>query len=89
MPRKPAAPSISPSSSATETQTRTVRCPACGGPSLYSPTNRWRPFCGERCKLQDLGDWASERFHVEAREPDGADEADLAIGNGNPKPRVH
>ena len=23
----------------------------------------WRPFCSERCKLIDLGDWAAER-HV-------------------------
>ena len=34
---------------------RHVRCPRCGGDSLYAPTNRWRPFCSERCKLHDLG----------------------------------
>lgn len=49
---------------------RTVRCPACGGPSLYAPENRFRPFCSERCKRRDLGDWASERFRLEAGEPD-------------------
>jgi endogenous inhibitor of DNA gyrase (YacG/DUF329 family) len=49
---------------------RTVRCPACGGPSLYTPENRFRPFCSERCKLHDLGAWANERFRVEAAEPD-------------------
>ena len=33
----------------------------------------WRPFCSERCRLIDLGDWAAERYRVpEApREPDG------------------
>jgi endogenous inhibitor of DNA gyrase (YacG/DUF329 family) len=45
---------------------RTVRCPACGGPSLYAPENHFRPFCCERCKLHDLGAWASESFRIEA-----------------------
>lgn len=53
--------------------TRTVRCPACGGPSLFAPENRFRPFCSERCKLHDLGAWASESFRVEVQESDGAD----------------
>ncbi|MDQ7743429.1 DNA gyrase inhibitor YacG [Hydrogenophaga pseudoflava] len=43
---------------------RQVTCPTCGGPSLYAPANRYRPFCGERCKQMDLGAWASERFAV-------------------------
>lgn len=47
---------------------RTVRCPTCGGPSLYAPENRWRPFCSKRCKTNDLGDWASERFRVPSEE---------------------
>lgn len=45
---------------------RTVRCPSCGGPSPYEPENRYRPFCSARCKLHDLGDWASERFRLDA-----------------------
>jgi endogenous inhibitor of DNA gyrase (YacG/DUF329 family) len=47
-------------------RSRTVRCPACSGPSLYAPENRFRPFCCERCKLHDLGAWASESFRIEA-----------------------
>lgn len=43
---------------------RQVRCPICGGPSLYATSNRFRPFCGERCKQIDLGAWASESFTV-------------------------
>jgi uncharacterized protein len=39
-----------------------VPCPACGGASLYSIENRYRPFCSERCKQIDLGAWASESF---------------------------
>ena len=41
-----------------------VRCPACGGESVYAPSNRYRPFCSERCKNTDLGAWASESFRV-------------------------
>lgn len=49
---------------------RLVRCPACGGPSRYAPDNAFRPFCGERCRLQDLGAWASERFALPEQLPD-------------------
>lgn len=52
----------------TDTSHRMVRCPACGGDSLYGPANPWRPFCSERCKQQDLGAWASEQFALPERE---------------------
>jgi endogenous inhibitor of DNA gyrase (YacG/DUF329 family) len=35
------------------------RCPTCKKPCEYAPSNPWRPFCSERCKLIDLGEWAS------------------------------
>jgi endogenous inhibitor of DNA gyrase (YacG/DUF329 family) len=41
-----------------------VRCPNCGGDSVYSPLNSSRPFCSERCKNMDFGAWASENFRV-------------------------
>lgn len=41
-----------------------VKCPACGGESLFAPSNEWRPFCGQRCKQVDFGAWASEEFRV-------------------------
>jgi len=25
------------------------------------PASPWRPFCSERCRLLDLGEWLSER----------------------------
>lgn len=43
---------------------RVVRCPACGGDSIFAPSNPFRPFCSERCKNMDLGAWASESFRV-------------------------
>ncbi len=52
-----------------DTPTRIVRCPRCGGDSVYAPSNRFRPFCSERCKQVDLGAWASESFRVEGEAP--------------------
>ncbi|WP_245615791.1 DNA gyrase inhibitor YacG [Andreprevotia chitinilytica] len=43
---------------------RQVPCPTCGKPSLYSPDNLSRPFCSPRCKVNDLGAWAEERYRI-------------------------
>ncbi|MBQ0133105.1 MAG: DNA gyrase inhibitor YacG [Comamonas sp.] len=56
-------------SSAPSSPPPTVKCPTCGGPSLFAPTNAWRPFCSQRCKNIDLGAWASEEFRVPAQPP--------------------
>lgn len=56
---------------------RVVRCPGCGGESLYAPSNPSRPFCSARCRNNDFGAWASEAYGVAAKpnehdeEPDG------------------
>ena len=56
-------------------QARIVPCPSCAGPSVYAPSNAYRPFCSERCKQMDLGAWASEQFSVAAStEPDEQDQ---------------
>jgi endogenous inhibitor of DNA gyrase (YacG/DUF329 family) len=57
---------------------KTVSCPRCGAPAAYSPENRWRPFCSERCRTIDLGAWASESYRIpmserEAEVPEDAD----------------
>lgn len=49
---------------------RVVRCPHCGGESLWSPENKFRPFCSERCRLIDMGAWASEAYRVPVQESD-------------------
>jgi endogenous inhibitor of DNA gyrase (YacG/DUF329 family) len=54
---------------------RIVACPTCGKPVEWKPENRFRPFCSERCRLIDLGAWASESYRVAAEEPK-ADSAD-------------
>lgn len=41
-----------------------VKCPQCQTLSVFAPSNAYRPFCSERCKLIDFGAWASEQFAV-------------------------
>ncbi|MES2684267.1 MAG: DNA gyrase inhibitor YacG [Pseudomonadota bacterium] len=50
------------------------RCPHCSKPSLIAPANAWRPFCSERCKLIDLGDWMEGRFVIPVAPSDEFDE---------------
>ena len=38
-------------------------CPICAKPT-DSSTDRDFPFCSERCRLLDLGNWASEKYRV-------------------------
>lgn len=52
-----------------KTDERIVRCPACGGDSIYAPSNPYRPFCSARCKGIDLGAWANEEFRMLAEAP--------------------
>lgn len=35
-----------------------VKCPTCGKQVSWTPEERWRPFCSERCRMIDLGAWA-------------------------------
>ncbi len=52
-----------------------VNCPRCGTLVEWTPESRYRPFCSERCKLIDLGAWATERYRVpvERRNEDDED----------------
>jgi hypothetical protein len=53
---------------------RLVTCPQCHALSPYSTENKYRPFCSERCKLIDLGQWASENYRIpEAVKPGDLD----------------
>ncbi len=42
----------------------TVKCPTCQKDVEWSPESKFKPFCSERCKLIDLGDWASEKHAI-------------------------
>jgi uncharacterized protein len=55
---------------------RFVSCPRCGKSVEWVPASRYRPFCSERCRLIDLGAWATERYRVPvADDKDQVDEA--------------
>ncbi|MBI3772322.1 MAG: DNA gyrase inhibitor YacG [Gammaproteobacteria bacterium] len=43
---------------------KVVSCPTCGKPVVWQVESRWRPFCCERCRLIDLGEWASESRRI-------------------------
>jgi endogenous inhibitor of DNA gyrase (YacG/DUF329 family) len=40
-----------------------VKCPQCSKLVEYE-NNPYRPFCSDRCKIIDLGDWASGKYSV-------------------------
>lgn len=47
---------------------RKIICPQCKKETVYSTENPFRPFCCERCRLIDLGQWADEAFRVPIQE---------------------
>jgi len=53
----------------TQPAVKVVVCPVCKGKSIYADSNPFRPFCCERCKNIDFGDWASEGFRVPVDTP--------------------
>jgi endogenous inhibitor of DNA gyrase (YacG/DUF329 family) len=44
-----------------------VKCPTCKKWTEWQ-NNPDRPFCSERCKLIDLGAWASDEYRIEGEE---------------------
>jgi endogenous inhibitor of DNA gyrase (YacG/DUF329 family) len=40
----------------------TVRCPICKNEVGFGEPNM--PFCSERCRMIDLGNWASEKYVI-------------------------
>ena len=53
-----------------------IRCPICKTPiELSSPLS---PFCSERCRLIDLGNWASGRYVIQTPLPDVEEDGESA-----------
>lgn len=48
----------------TRQQTLTVACPTCNKAVVWTAEEKFKPFCSERCKLIDLGDWATEAHKI-------------------------
>jgi uncharacterized protein len=57
---------------------RLVSCPQCGRATPWNLTNSFRPFCSERCKMIDLGQWATESYRIPTPEA----EPDQSEGKG-------
>jgi endogenous inhibitor of DNA gyrase (YacG/DUF329 family) len=53
-----------------------VSCPTCKRPVEWSDASPWRPFCSERCRLIDLGAWASEQRSIPSDNKGGMGERD-------------
>ncbi|GAA5444247.1 DNA gyrase inhibitor YacG [Microbulbifer sp. NBRC 101763] len=45
-------------------ETPTLSCPTCKKPVEWNDKFPFKPFCSERCKLIDLGEWASEGHKI-------------------------
>jgi len=45
-----------------------VACPQCGNEVIWGEGSPYRPFCSERCKLIDLGQWANEGYRIPAED---------------------
>jgi endogenous inhibitor of DNA gyrase (YacG/DUF329 family) len=60
-----------------------IRCPRCRRPVVWEG-NPHRPFCSERCRLVDLGNWVTERYRIEGEdvepEDDGGGSSDERSG---------
>ncbi|MAP77385.1 MAG: DNA gyrase inhibitor YacG [Pseudomonadales bacterium] len=53
--------------------TLTVNCPTCKAPVTWDDSFPERPFCSHRCRLIDLGAWATEEHVIEGRQDDEQD----------------
>mgnify|MGYP001555193652 CR=1 FL=1 len=57
----------------------TAPCPQCKRPARLDADNPWRPFCCERCKLLDLGEWFSERHTIPGADDITVDQDDETL----------
>ena len=44
---------------------KAIKCPTCYKPNTWQKDNHYRPFCSERCRLIDLGEWFEESYKVQ------------------------
>lgn len=54
----------------------TVACPTCKKSVAWSKEEQFKPFCSERCKMIDLGDWATEAHKIPGEPIEEDSEAD-------------
>ena len=60
-----------------------VRCPNCNKAVAWVKSNEFRPFCSERCRLIDLGEWADGKRYIPSdAEHDDVTASDLGDDDG-------
>jgi uncharacterized protein len=47
-----------------ELESLKLNCPTCKKVVLWNDNFPFRPFCSDRCRLIDLGEWASENHKI-------------------------
>jgi len=52
-----------------------VKCPNCGKQVTWNSESAFRPFCSDRCRLIDLGAWASEDYQIPSQPADPMQES--------------
>lgn len=52
-----------------------VNCPTCEKNVIWEKSSDCKPFCSERCKLIDLGDWASEKHAIAGEDAHPAEDS--------------
>jgi uncharacterized protein len=57
-------------------------CPICKKPSERARENPYAPFCSQRCKLVDLGNWLAEGYRIAEPESAAFEEASDDKENG-------
>ncbi len=55
-----------------------MKCPICG--KDVDQADPEYPFCGERCRLIDLGNWASEKYRIPVAPRTTTEEEDEETG---------
>jgi endogenous inhibitor of DNA gyrase (YacG/DUF329 family) len=55
-----------------EAGANTVRCPICKKPVSLDDPNV--PFCSDRCRIIDLGNWATEKYVIPTPKSEAEDE---------------
>lgn len=53
-----------------------MKCPICKKTTVWEG-NPDRPFCSERCRIIDLGNWSAEDYRVETALPDTEEKAEI------------
>ena len=48
--------------------TMQIQCPTCKKPVQWTEAFPYRPFCSERCRIIELGNWADESYRVPAEQ---------------------